>query len=148
MTEQQTPIRLVLASLKGKPAWSVVRTHGSMFYLELGKSLLRDGYKHPHGEWHFLVEMCQWRFETAESIIVGSEDDQDSIDASFKRIELGVVESIEVIPPCLDLSIVFSSGIRLKTLFTSAKMKDDWTNWTLYSPNDMSWRAHGGGQLS
>ena len=92
MIEKDLSIHNDLANLRGKPAWGLVRTHGSMFFLEIGGSVLRPGGLKAHGEWHFLIEMCQWRLETQESILVGSEDDQELIDDSFGRITLGVIE--------------------------------------------------------
>jgi hypothetical protein len=146
MIEQYLSIHHDLSNLQGKPAWGLVRTHGSMFFLELGGSILRPGGLKAHGEWHFLIEMCQWRFDTKESILVGSEDDREFIDASFRRMELGVIERVEVTPPCHDLTLVFSSGIRLKTFFVSSAAKDEWTNWIFYCPADRAWETHGGGQ--
>lgn len=147
MIEKDLSIHNDLANLRGKPAWGLVRTHGSMFFLEIGGSVLRPGGLKAHGEWHFLIEMCQWRLETQESILVGSEDDQELIDDSFGRITLGVIESVDVTPPCHDLTVVFSTGVRLKTFFTSGAAKNEWTNWIFYCPDDRAWEAHGIGQL-
>jgi hypothetical protein len=146
MNQENKTVQHALSSLKGKAAWGLVRTHGSMFFLEFGKPISRPGGYKVHGEWHFLIEMCQWRFETRESILVGSDDDQEFIDASFERMELGVIESVDAPPPCHDLTVVFSSGIRLKTLFVSAAAKDEWKHWYLYLPDDNAWVAGGDGR--
>jgi hypothetical protein len=87
-------IESTFQSLNGKPAWGLTRTHGSMFFLEIGLPLPRSGEKKVHGEWHFLVEMCHWRIETQNSILTGSDDEQELIDSSFARLELGHVESV------------------------------------------------------
>ena len=147
MIEGHMTIQDDLSDLKGKPAWGLVRTHGSMFFLEVGASILRPGDIKEHGEWHFLIEMCQWRFETEESILVGSEDDQEFIDVSFGKIVLGNIESVDMTPPCHDLTLVFTSGIRLNTFFTSGAAKDEWTNWILYCPGTKAWETHGVGDL-
>jgi hypothetical protein len=146
MNQENTTVQYALSSLKGKPAWGLVRTHGSFFFVELGKPISRPGGVKVHGEWHFLVEMCQWRFETHESILVGSDDDQEFIDASFARLALGAIENVDATPPCHDLTVVFSSGIRLKTLFASAAAKDEWKHWYLYLPDDNAWIVGGDGR--
>jgi hypothetical protein len=133
-----------LSTLKGKPAWGLVRTHGSMFFLELGTRVERAAGKGSHGEWHFLVEMCEWRFETDQSTLVCSDDDQEFIDATFRTLELGIVDSAEASGPSHDLTIAFSTGIRLRTFFASAAATGEWINWIFFCPGDRSWRAYGG----
>ena len=63
MSDQAGSISQALHHLNGRPAWGLTRTHGSMFFLEVGNPKLRPGEKKQHGEWHFLFEMCHWRFE-------------------------------------------------------------------------------------
>jgi hypothetical protein len=143
-----TTISDALLRLRGKPGWGTVRTHGSMFFLEIGDSLLRKGHK-PHGEWHFLIECCHWRFETSDKVLVGSEDDQQFIDATFEKLNLGTVEIAQVSDPSHDLLISFSSGARFRTFSTSAEATDQWTQWLLYGPKDedYAWVSDGGGNV-
>src|SRR5208282_5944715 len=115
MSQENAMIEEILENLKSKPAWGLRRTHGSMFFLELGEPLPRIGNKQVHGEWHFLVEMGHWRFETQEAILVGSEDNQGFIDSAFQRIDLGVLGEINSASPSHDLCLLFSSGIALRT---------------------------------
>jgi hypothetical protein len=135
--------------LRGKSGWGLVRSHGSMFFLEMGDPLLRTGEANPHGEWHFLFELCHWRFETANEVLVGSEDDQQFIDTEFERLSLGSVESAEVSTPSHDLIIKFSSGVRFRTFSTSAEATSQWTQWLLYGPpeEDYAWVSDGGGNI-
>jgi hypothetical protein len=148
MNDEKVTIQDVLLNLKGKPAWGFVRTHGSMFFLEMGKPLPRVGEKKVHGEWHFLVEMCHWRIETHDSILIGSDDEQELIDSSFFNLELGHIESAAAPSPSHDLHIVFSSGIRLSTFTTSAAAKEQWKQWQLYTPDDNVWIADASGCLA
>ncbi len=141
-------IESTFQSLNGKPAWGLVRTHGSMFFLEIGQPLPRGGEKKVHGEWHFLVEMCHWRIETQDSILIGSDDEQELIDKTFGNLELGHVESVVAPFPSHDLHVVFSSGIRLNTFTTSGAAQDQWKQWQLYSPDDNVWIADASGCLA
>ena len=136
-----------LSSLIEKPASGLVRTHGSMFFLEIGNPLSRPGHVRPHGEWHFLFELCHWRFERQESIIVGSEDGEDFIDVTFQGLELGTIDCAELSYPSNDLAINFTSGVRFKTFSTSANATDEWTQWFLFGPHEYVWVSGGGGNI-
>lgn len=145
--DDRPDIRHALSNLSGKSGWGLTRTHGSMFFLELGSPISRVAQVKPHGEWHFLVELCHWRFETPESVLVGSEDDQTFIDATFDSLKLGSVGSAEALAPSHDLQINFSSGIRFKTFTTSSEATDQWTQWHLIGPDEYVWISDGGGHV-
>jgi hypothetical protein len=146
MSDKDT-IESTFHSLSGKPAWGLTRTHGSMFFLEIGSPLPRSGEKKVHGEWHFLVEMCHWRLETPTSVLLGSDDEQELIDSNFADLELGHVESVTAASPSHDLHIIFSSGIRFTTFTTSVAAKEQWKQWQLYCPDDNVWIADASGGL-
>ena len=145
--EKRPEIHVALAHLVGRSAWGLRRDLGSIFFLELGEPLARIGQLKPHGEWHFLIQLCHWRFETPESVLVGSEDDQTFIDATFASLKLGSVETAEVLPPSQDLQISFSSGVRFKTFTTSKEATDQWTQWHLFGPDEYVWTSDGGGHV-
>jgi hypothetical protein len=147
MSLEGVAVQAVLARLKGKPAWGLVRTYGSMFFLEVGEPLPRVGDKKVHGEWHFLVEMSHWRIDTAESVLVGSDDEQELIDHSFAHIELGSIELADAASPSHDLDIVFTSGMRLRTFSASATVKEQ-AQWKLFVPEDEVWIVDGSGGLA
>lgn len=134
--------------LDEKPAWGLTRTHGSMFFLEIGQPLPRIGEKKVHGKWHFLIEMCHWRIETQNSVLIGSDDEQELIDNTFANLELGHVKSVTASLPSHDLHIVFSSGICLNTFTTSGAAKDQWKQWLLYGPDDDVWVTDASGSLT
>lgn len=117
-----------------------------MFFLEMGAPL-RTGHARTHGEWHFLIECCHWRFTTADKMLVGSEDDQQFIDGTFKKLDLGLVDNAEVSIPSYDLLVKFSSGIEFRTFSASADATDEWTQWLLYGPDDYAWVSDGGGHV-
>jgi hypothetical protein len=81
--EKRSELGIALSNIKGKAAWGLRRDVGSIFFLELGDPILRAGQIRSHGEWHFLVELCHWRFESPDSVLVGSEDEPSFIDATL-----------------------------------------------------------------
>ena len=145
--EKRPEIHIALSNIKGKPAWGLRRDVGSIFFLELGDQISRAGQLKSHGEWHFLVEPCHWRFESPESVLVGSEDEPSFIDAIFNSLKLGFVENADLLAPSHDLQISFTSGIRFKTFTTSGQATDQWTQWLLFGPDEYAWISDGGGQV-
>jgi hypothetical protein len=147
--KERPSIQSALSRLSGKPAWKAVRNHGSIFFLEIGEPFTKQGLPTIHGEWHFLIECCHWRFETFERVLVGSEDAQQFIDSIFESLHLGSVERAEVMTPSHDLLIKFSSGIRFATFSTSAEATNQWTQWLLYGPpgENYAWVSDGGGNI-
>ena len=145
--EKRPEIHIALSRLVGRSAWGLRRDLGSIFFLELGEPLARTGQLRPHGEWHFLIQLCHWRFETTNEVLVGSEDNPQFIDDVFEKLSLGSVESAEVSTSSHDLLIKFSSGASFRTFSTSAEATDQWTQWLLYSPpdEDYAWVSDGGG---
>jgi hypothetical protein len=144
---ERPSIQDALSNLTGKPAWGAARDVGSIFFLQVGESRTIPGLRRSYGEWHFLIDCCHWRFETSDKLVVGSEDDQQFIDATFERLDLGRVESAEVLRPSHDLLVRFSSEARFKTFSTSAEATDQWTQWSLYGPDDYVWVVDGGGNI-
>lgn len=138
-----------LRQLETKFVSGITRTQGSMFFLEIGNLYLRSGAKRPHGEWHFLFELCHWRISSSDTITVGSDDDSHFIDSVFSQLSLGSIVSADVEAHSNDLCIIFSSGSSLRTLTTSAKATDEeWTQWRLYCPDENVWAVDGGGRAA
>jgi hypothetical protein len=144
MTENHS-IEKALSSLVGKPAWGAARDIGSIFFLQIGEPRIIPGLRKQYGQWHFLFDCCHWMFETADKLVVGSDDGQQYIDATFQRLDLGCVEAAEMSAPSHDLFLGFSSGTRFRTFSTSAQATDQWTQWSLYGPADYVWVVDGGG---
>jgi hypothetical protein len=139
----------LLLELRGKPAWGLVRTFGSMFFLEIGNPMPRSDTKKVHGEWHILVELCHWRVESQNATLAGSDDEQELIDYTFTNLELGSIETVAVSSTSHDLRIIFSSGIRLSTFSaTAAATNDKSTQWQIYCPDDNVWIAKADGSLA
>jgi hypothetical protein len=147
MRREDAAFQQGLSDLRGKPAWGLVRSYGSMFFLEIGEPLPRIGEKRVHGEWHCLVEMCHWRIDTQSAMLIGSDDEQELIDSTFAHIELGYIETAEASPPSHDLRLAFSSGVRIGTFWATAAPKQEWTQWQLYGPDDNIWIVDATGSL-
>ncbi len=147
MTQEEASFQRTLLSLRCRPAWGLVRTHGSMFFVEIGDPLPRADDKKVHGEWHFLVEMCHWRIDMQDAVLAGSDDQQAKIDSSFALLRLGAIENIDALAPSRDLHVSFSSGIRLTTFSATAAPEEQWSQWQLYGPDDNVWIAEGDGSL-
>ena len=141
-------IRQTLLDLKGKPAWGLHRTYGSVFFGEVGKQRPLADERQIHGEWHFLVEVCQWRFDSQDAIFLGSDDQQPFIDDNFLHLELGLINVADVCHPSNDLRIAFSSGVVFRTFSTAAASADPWTQWHLYCPDDGVWTLDAIGRLT
>lgn len=138
----------VLVNLRGQVVSGINRTHGSMFFLELGQMVVREEGKQSHGQWHFLFELCHWRIASSEELLVGSDDEQSFIDEAFRSTAFGAVERAAVSGALGDLCVSFSSGLTLSTLTTSAKaVAEDWTQWRLYCPDQNVWVVDGRGHL-
>lgn len=101
-----------------------------------------------HGEWHFLVDVCHWRIENGDALVIGSEDDQKIIDEIFdKELKLGYIELVTLQPPLQDLHITFSSGLCLRT-FSSYGAEKDATYWNLYCEAEKeAWGADVDGKI-
>jgi hypothetical protein len=136
-----------LRDLKGMPSWGLTRTHGSMFFLEIGHPKLRPGERKEHGEWHFLFQMCHWRFENKNAVLIGSDDSPEAIDDRFRKLEPQLVDHAEIIPPSNDLRIVFSSGVCVMTFGTCSQASDGETQWQLYDPSDTVWISDTTGRI-
>ena len=145
MNRTLSGIQETFVELKGKRAWGLVRTHGSMFFLEIGDP--RTPEQENRGEWHLLVEMCHWRFEALDSRSVGSDDDKKLIDQVFASLELGNIECCAVVAPSYDLTITFSTGLWLKTFSALTELREQWSDWSLYTPDHHVWVSDSGGCL-
>lgn len=140
-------IQAEFKKLVGKPAWGLTRTLGSMFFLEIGNRLLPNERNNVHGEWHFLIEMCHWRIEADDRIIVGSDDEQTMIDDIFSRTTLGMISSARAVMPSHELNIAFDSGIVLRTFLATGAPSDETTQWFLFLPGDNVLRANVAGAI-
>jgi hypothetical protein len=119
--------------LLGQRIWKAWLGEGNFLILELGSQINDPKLKRPRGEWTLWVYMAAWRLETSAEIVTASEDEREKITVNIKQLEGLGVESIEVIYPSLDTTILFENGITLKIF---SVYSDEETHWKLFMPND------------
>ena len=132
-----------LCDLIGQPAWGLKRTHGSMFFLEIGGpnsyGKTSHGIDRVHGDWHFLFELCKWSFSVPNGIRISSQNTPAGIDGVFANLELGVVQAAAFSDDTEDLSITFTSGISLRVSPDEVDTEPDDTEWIFFLPEELAW---------
>jgi hypothetical protein len=143
----------LLTTLIGQEAWRPSRSIGSMFFLDVGEPVKiqvkgGDGKRLPRdvGTWRFLIQMCHWKFTRAHNLIVGSDDEAETIDQIFEALELGPILVTTHTLVAQSLGITFSSGAKFETFPYVSGATDD-NQWTFYSP-DCAWTFSASGQLT
>jgi hypothetical protein len=109
----------VLASLTGLPCAEATNSHGSIIMLDFGKMALRASHppgSNPQGERSLLV-FAPWRLETVDEIIADWNDVGGKVGTLNRDLAAIVGATVESVvtggPPAWDLTITFSSGVRL-----------------------------------
>lgn len=133
----------IISGLKGKTPWGVRLGHGSFLTMEFGEPEIKPRGRVVHGEWHLWLYMCNWRIETQHKILAGSNDARKAIGTTLEHLSFDLVEAIHTIPPSLDLSVEFQSGIRLLTLSSSSDRIEE--QWKLFTPGGKCLLAYGDG---
>jgi len=132
-----------LSGLIGQPAWGLKRTHGSMFFLEIGRpnsyGKTSRGIERVHGDWHFLFELCKWSFWAPDGIRISSQNTPADVDGVFANLELGVVQAAAFNVDTEDLSITFTSGISLRVSPEEVYIEPDDTEWIFFLPEELAW---------
>ncbi len=132
-----------LRELIGKPAWGLKRSHGSMFFLEIGEAIhhgkTRDGRDRIHGEWHFLFELCDWSFSGTNLALISSNNEVSQIDAAFDLLTLGNVLAVSFEKERGELTFEFSSAIFLHVSPYTSEAEFDDTEWIFFLPDKFCW---------
>ncbi|MFJ9691597.1 hypothetical protein [Kitasatospora sp. NPDC101183] len=121
-----------IAPLLGLPAWDVRRGHGSFVTVEFGAPLPPDDRSgRVHGRWHLWIEMAAWRLETADEVLVGSED--EGLEEALARLEGRPLTGVVIRPPALDTRFDFD-GLRLETfpIYRPDPEDGEFDHWTLW----------------
>ncbi|MEV6211815.1 hypothetical protein [Kitasatospora sp. NPDC051914] len=100
-----------IGPLLGQRAWNVRRGIGSFVTCEFGRPLPPDDRGNVHGEYHLWIMMAAWRLETADQVIVGSED--QGLDQALHRLEGRPLTEVLIRPPALETRFDFA-GLRLE----------------------------------
>src|SRR5438270_9183502 len=132
-----------VCDLIGQPAWGLKRTHGSMFFLEIGGpnsyGKTSHGLDRVHGDWHFLFELCRWSFWANNGIRISSQNTPAHIDGVFANLELGVVQAAVFSEGSEDLNITFTSGISLRVSPDEVYTELHDTEWIFFLPKELAW---------
>ena len=130
-----------LQDLIGKPAWGLKRTHGSMFFLEIGAPAYqrtnRRGEVIRHGERHFLFEWVRWSFSNEAAKLLDSDDETSKIDALFETLVLDSVSGAQFDETSDRLTLQFSSGTELNV--EPNDIDPGHSEWTLFIPGELAW---------
>ncbi|MFJ8435948.1 hypothetical protein ACIQ9P_32070 [Kitasatospora sp. NPDC094019] len=118
--------------LLGQRAWNVRRGIGSYVSIEFGHPLPADGRGNVHGHYHLWIMMAAWRLETADQVIVGSEDPDQDIDQALARLEGRRLTEVLIRPPALETRFDFA-GLRLETfpIFRHDPQEGEYDHWLL-----------------
>ncbi|MFJ3788783.1 hypothetical protein [Kitasatospora sp. NPDC090091] len=101
-----------IGPLLGQPAWDVRRGIGSFVTMEFGEPLPPDRSGRVYGRWHLWIQMAAWRLETADRVLVGSED--QGLEEALTRLEGRPLTSVVIKPSTLETRFDFD-GLRLET---------------------------------
>ncbi len=96
----------VIKSVPEKRVWGLSRTHGSMFFLELGEATHSSGEDSYRGEMSFTSECGFWRLFVDELLVLACEDQQPHIDEALRSFGDATVQ---------DLSVDYNGDVSLLT---------------------------------
>jgi hypothetical protein len=117
--------------LLGQRAWDVRRGIGSYVTMEFGRPLPPAESGRVYGEWHLWIMMAAWRLETADRVIVGSED--QGLEEALARLDGRPLTGVTIRPPALETRFDFD-GLRLETfpIYRTDPEDGDYDNWLLW----------------
>jgi hypothetical protein len=133
MTKMNKSPEQLLPSLIGKSPWQISVGAESVVSMEFGAHDPRQSGVKVHGEWSLWLNLCAWRIELPDSILVGSEDSRDAIRTAFRELNWQPIREITLEKPSVDLNILFDGGVRLRTFAVNSSGETN-EQWILYTP--------------
>ena len=120
-----------ISPLLGQRAWNVRRTIGSNVMIQLGRPQPPDRWGHLRGEYCLWISMAAWRLETAERVIIGSED--QGMQEALAQLEDRPLTDVLIRPPALATRFDFD-GLRLETfpIYRPDPGRGDFDHWLLW----------------
>jgi hypothetical protein len=120
-----------ISPLLGRRAWNVRRGIGSFVTIEFGRPLPPDDRGSVHGEYHLWIMMAAWRLETADHVIVGSED--QGLEQALTRLEGRPLTEVLVRPPAMETRFDFA-GLHLEVfpIYRSDPEDGEHDHWLLW----------------
>jgi len=113
-----------------------------MFVLDLGQPEQPPSGTRLHGEWSFLFELANWRFEWPEGKSTRAGDIADEIDKAFAQMDLGLVASASIEEEGSSLRIAFDHGVTLMVETNPILGMHSEDQWLLYTPFKRVWIAN------
>ncbi len=124
-----------LDPILGQKPWSVWLGMGSLLTLEFGKAREQQTRRRGTilvGEWRLWIYMAAWRLETADVVLIGSEDPRPKIQRELKHLEDVVLRSVNLVAPSLETHFIFERGIILNVFPVYSEHED---HWMLFAPD-------------
>src|ERR1700683_4892598 len=122
----------IVSQLQGKRPWNIQLGEGSFITMEFGAPEANPSGRRVHGEWHLWLYMCNWRIETADKVLAGSNDDHEKVQSVLKTEVFDETKTFQVLEPSKDLFIDFTSGLKLHTFSSSSDHDEE--QWKLFTP--------------
>jgi hypothetical protein len=116
-----------------------------MFVLDLGQPERPLSGTRPHGEWSFLFELADWKFEGSDGKLARAGDLVNEIDKAFAQMDLGSIAFASVEEEGPSLRIGFDHGIALVVETNSILGMHSEDQWLLYTPFRRVWVASSAG---
>lgn len=135
----------IVSALRGKKPWGIRVGHGSFLTMEFGKPEADQSPPPPtaHGEWHLWLYLCNWRIESQEAVLSGSQDERPQMQRSIETAVFDEVRTIAVSGLSHDLVIEFKSGTRMLTFSSSSSHEQE--QWMLFAPDGNCLGVYGDG---
>lgn len=129
----------------GLPAWGAIHSVGSMISLEFGAQRPDDP---SHGAYTLFVYQAAWRWETADRILLSSEDPARVLRDAVSRMNQLTLTAVRVETPSLSARFDFDDGSRLRTFTIHTSAEDGMEHWMMFLPDDQVFAAGPGGEWS
>ncbi|MFE0464405.1 hypothetical protein ACFW1A_34650 [Kitasatospora sp. NPDC058965] len=101
--------------------------------VEFGPPRPPDPTGYVGGQWHLWIMMAAWRLETADEVVVGSED--QGLDEALANLDGRPLTGVEIRPPALATRFDFD-GLRLETfpIYRKDPEQGEFEHWLLWLP--------------
>lgn len=113
-------------------------TYGSHISVDFGEqSQNEQSPKEMQEKWRLFTNMCEWRLEKDNKVLVGSEDHHSRINTALQQLDGLNLLNIDIQLQTLDTVFHFTGSIDLR-IFTAKFIDDDSPHWIFYFLTDQS----------
>ncbi|HEU4326413.1 MAG TPA: hypothetical protein VFS21_24950 [Roseiflexaceae bacterium] len=127
-------ISAIIEPLIGQKAWNVALGVGSFVTIDFGNVVpsKRPGGR-SYGEWYLWMYCCAWYMSKDDDIVVGSEDERETISAHIHIVSGLELVKVTIKPPAFEATFNFADGVALH-LFPV--FSTEYEHWMLYTPHN------------